>query len=75
MGRPVPESRANPGDGPRPKHTTSTYRAAQIMPTVFRPDRPDVALTQTVGVNPDPPATRQASLAVSPAVPYAGGAF
>lgn len=73
MSAPAPASRANPGDGPRPKHTTSAYQAAQIRPAEFRPDQPDVALTQTAGVNPDPPATRQASPDISPTVPYAGG--
>jgi hypothetical protein len=57
---------------PRDKHTTSAYGAAQISPAEFRPHAPGGVITQTAGVNPDPPADRQAAPDISPTVPYTG---
>ena len=62
-----------PPEPPRAKHTTSTYGAAQISPTsAFRPHAQGGVVTETVGVNPDPPANRQAAPDISPTVPYSG---
>ena len=64
---------APPAEPPRAKHVTSTYAAAQIQPATFRPHQPGPVLTQTVGLNPDPPADHQAAPDISPTVPYLGG--
>lgn len=61
-----------PPEPPRPKHITSTYQSAQITPATFRPHAPGGVITETVGVNPDPPANRQVAPDISPTVPYEG---
>jgi len=59
---------------PRGKHVQSGYGATQVRPATFHPHAHDQAqVSQTVGVNPDPPAERQAAPEISPAVPYMGG--
>lgn len=63
-----------PAEPPRAKHVTSTYQGAQVSPTdAFHPHQQGGVITATVGVNPDPPADRQAAQDISPTVPYAGG--
>jgi hypothetical protein len=54
---------------PRGQHVQSHYRAAQVRPAAFRPHA-DAQVTETVGVNPDPPAQRQAAPEISPTIPY-----
>ena len=49
----------------RPKHTASTYQAAQIGPAQFRPHQAGSVVTQTAGVNPNAPADRQATPGIS----------
>jgi hypothetical protein len=62
-----------PPQPPRGKHVSSAYAAAQVSPASYRPHSPGGVLTETVGVNPDPPADRQAATDISPTIPYAGG--
>lgn len=50
----------------------SAYPAAHIRPADFRPHKPGGQVTQTVGVNPDPPATRSASPDMATTIPYMG---
>lgn len=62
-----------PDEPPRGKHITSAYGAAQIRPTdAFTPHQ-DAQVTQTVGVNPDPPAQRSASVPADTSLPLTAG--
>ena len=63
----LPEPVVSPHHG----QVQSTYQGAQISPANFKPHA-DPQVTQTVGMNPDPPAVRQASPDVSQSVPYMG---
>ncbi len=54
-----------------PKHVQSSFPAAAIRPADFRPDKRG-QVTQTAGVNPDPPAVQQAAPQAADSVPYAG---
>ena len=49
----------------------SHYQGAQTSPGHFKPHS-DMEVTQTVGMNPDRSAVRQASPDVSQSVPYMG---
>lgn len=62
---------AQPGPSPHHGQVQSTYQGAQISAAQFRPHA-DPQVTQTVGVNPDPPAQRQAAPDVAQTVPYVG---
>ena len=58
---------------PRGKHVPSHYSAAQIRPTSrFTPDQ-DAQVTETVGVNPDPPAQRSRSVPADTSLPLTAG--
>lgn len=58
---------------PHHGHIKSSAPAAQIRPAPMRPHHPGTSqATQTVGVNPDPPAERQTSGDVAKAPPYVG---
>lgn len=64
---------ATADEPPRGRHITSAYAAAQIRPTdSFTPCR-DAQVTQTVGVNPDPPAQRSASVPADTSLPLEAG--
>ena len=56
----------------RPKHVQSAYPAAAVRPADFRPHKAG-QVTRTAGVNPDPPASRQATADWATTIPYAGG--
>ena len=63
----LPEPVVSPHHG----QVQSTYQGSQISPGSFKPHA-DKQVTQTVGMNPDPPANRQASVDASQSVPYMG---
>jgi hypothetical protein len=58
---------------PRGKHVQSCVTTARIQPTrAFTPHQP-AQVTQTVGVNPDPPDVRQASVPADTSLPVVVG--
>lgn len=58
---------------PRGKHISSTVASAQIRPTdAFTPHQ-DAQITQTVGVNPNPPAQHSASVPADTTLPLTAG--
>lgn len=58
---------------PRGKHVTSCVPTARIQPTAaFTPHQP-AQVTQTVGVNPDPPAEQQQSVPADTSTPVVVG--
>lgn len=60
-----------PGPSPHHGQVQSTYQGAQISAVTFRPHA-EAQITETVGMNPDPPAQRQSSPDVAQSVPYVG---
>jgi hypothetical protein len=67
--RPAVAANQPPPEPPRGTHVKSHYGAAQVRPVSFRLHT-DVQVIETVGVNPDPPAQRQAAPEISPTIPY-----
>jgi hypothetical protein len=67
-------SQANPGTArtvAASRPGGSTYQDSQISPAQFRPHA-DAQITETVDMNPDPPAQRQASPDLAQPVPRVG---
>jgi hypothetical protein len=62
---------AQPGPSPHHGQVKSTYQGSQISPAQFRPHA-DAQITETVDMNPDPPAQRQASPDLAQSVPCVG---
>lgn len=69
----APQPAAQPAPVPSPHNgqVQSAYQGSQISAAEFRPAR-DAQVTQTVGVNPDPPASRTASVPADQGMNYAG---
>lgn len=62
-----------PDEPPRPKHIQSVVPSARIRPTDNFTPHQDAQVTQTVGVNPDPPAQRSRSVPADTSLPLEAG--
>jgi hypothetical protein len=54
------------------KHVPTRSPGAQTRPADFFPHKEGQQVTATAGMNPDPPANRQAAMEIRQNVPYSG---
>jgi hypothetical protein len=55
------------------KHVPTKSPGAATRPADFYPHKQGQQVTETVGMNPDPPAVRQAAPEIATSQPYTGG--